>query len=98
MGIFSTHSNSLKKGNGIGNMPTLTKKEKKNGHLFIILYRRTHTYIQPSFSTGSINQIAQDSSRILLDAEDWDNIIERNKNNPEAQAYIRKADKCLNHR
>ena len=35
--------------------------------------------------------------RILLDAEDWDNIIERNKNNPEAQAYIRKADKCLNH-
>ncbi len=35
-GHFSTHSNSLKKGNGIGNMPTLTKKEKKNGHLFII--------------------------------------------------------------
>ena len=35
--------------------------------------------------------------RILLDAEDWDNTIERNKNNPEAQAYIRKADKCLNH-
>lgn len=33
----------------------------------------------------------------MLDAEDWDNIIERNKNNPEAQAYIRKADKCLNH-
>ncbi len=52
----------FEKGNGIGNMPTLTKKEKKNGHLFIILYRRTHTYIQPSFSTGSINQIAQDSS------------------------------------
>lgn len=33
---FFNHSNSLKKGNGIGNMPTLTKKEKKNGHLFII--------------------------------------------------------------
>lgn len=34
--------------------------------------------------------------RILLDAKDWDNIIERNKDNEEAQAYIRKADKCLN--
>ena len=74
-------------------MPTLTRMEKKNGRPFLILYRRAYTYIQPAFSTRGVSQITQDASRILLDAKDWDNIIERNKNNPEAQAYIRKADK-----
>lgn len=44
-----------------------------------------------------LTKLPKTHPRILLDAEDWDNIIERNKNNPEAQAYIRKADKCLNH-
>lgn len=35
-GPFSTHSNCLKKENGIGNMPTLTRMEKKNGRPFLI--------------------------------------------------------------
>lgn len=60
------------------------------------LYRRTCTYVQPAFSTKE-SQLPKTHPHILLDAEDWDNIIERNKNNPEAQAYIRKANTCLNH-
>lgn len=35
--------------------------------------------------------------RILLDAKDWDNIIARNQNNPEALAFISKADECMTH-
>ena len=64
---------------------------------FSFLYRRAYTYIQPAFSTRGVAKLPKTHPRILLDAKDWDNIIERNKNNPEAQAYIRKADKCLNH-
>lgn len=35
--------------------------------------------------------------RILLDKKAWNHIIERNKNNPEALAYIERADKCVSH-
>lgn len=35
--------------------------------------------------------------RILLDKQDWDEVIDRNKSNPEAQAYITKAKKCIAH-
>lgn len=35
--------------------------------------------------------------RVLLDAAEWDDIIERNKQNPEAVAYIRRASQCLSH-
>ncbi len=34
--------------------------------------------------------------RILLDKNDWEEIIRRNTDNPEAKGYIQKADKCLN--
>ena len=35
--------------------------------------------------------------RVLLDADDWEDIITKNKNNPEAHAYIDKATRCLSH-
>ncbi len=35
--------------------------------------------------------------RVLLDADDWEEIITKNKNNPEAQAYINKASWCISH-
>ena len=64
----------------------------------------SHFYIDGhirTFSPPSLQEVLaklpKTHPRILLDAKDWDNIIERNKNNPEAQAYIRKANKCLNH-
>ncbi len=33
--------------------------------------------------------------RVLLDADDWEEIITKNKNNPEAQAYMDKASRCI---
>lgn len=33
--------------------------------------------------------------RVLLDADDWDRVIAKNRDNPEAMAYMKKADKCL---
>lgn len=35
--------------------------------------------------------------RVLLDAGDWERIIAKNKDNPEAQAYIKKASRCISH-
>ena len=35
--------------------------------------------------------------RVLLDADDWEEIIAKNKNNPEARAYIDKAVRCISH-
>lgn len=55
----------FEKENGIGNMPTLTRMEKKNGRPFLILYRRAYTYIQPAFSTRDVSQITQDASPYL---------------------------------
>ena len=63
-------------------------------HFYIDEHIRT---FNPPSLQEVLTKLPKTHPRILLDAEDWDNIIERNKNNPEAQAYIRKADKCLNH-
>ncbi|RNC66416.1 DUF4962 domain-containing protein [Proteiniphilum sp. X52] len=53
----------------------------------------------PAFNPPSFEKILQrlpsHHPRILLDKEEWDNIIERNKNNPETQSYFETADKCL---
>lgn len=57
---------------------------------------QTRTFNPPSLQEV-LAKFPKTHPRILLDANDWDNIIERNKNNPEAQAYITKANKCLNH-
>lgn len=35
--------------------------------------------------------------RVLLDAADWEEVITRNKENPEAHAYIAKASRCISH-
>jgi hypothetical protein len=48
----------------------------------------------PSFET-ILQKLPSYHPRILFDKEEWDNIIERNKNNPETQSYFETADKCL---
>ena len=57
---------------------------------------QTRTFNPPSLQEV-LAKFSQSHPRILLAAKDWDQIIERNKNNPEAQLYIQKARKCLNH-
>lgn len=57
---------------------------------------QTRTFNPPSLQEV-LAKFPQSHPRILLDAKDWDQIIERNKNNPEAQLYIQKARGCLNH-
>ena len=57
---------------------------------------QTRTFNPPSLQEV-LAKFSQSHPRILLDAKDWDQIIERNKNNPEAQLYIQKAKGCLNH-
>ena len=50
---------------------------------------QTRTFNPPSLQEV-LTKLPQSHPRILLDAKDWDHIIERNKNNPEAQLYIQK--------
>ena len=50
---------------------------------------QTRTFNPPSLQEV-LAKFSQSHPRILLDAKDWDQIIERNKNNPEAQLYIQK--------
>ena len=47
---------------------------------------QTRTFNPPSLQEV-LAKFPKTHPRILLDANDWDNIIERNKNNPEAQLY-----------
>ena len=54
-------------------------------HFYIDEHIRT---FNPPSLQEVLTKLPKTHPRILLDAEDWDNIIERNKNNPEAQAYI----------
>ena len=55
----------------------------------------------PVFNPPALEKVlAQYSShhpRVLLDADDWEDIITKNKNNPEAHTYIDKATLCLSH-
>ncbi len=41
------------------------------------------------------NRVPAHHPRILLDRDDWEEIIRRNADNPEARGYIEKAEKCL---
>lgn len=54
----------------------------------------TPVFNPPSYSR-LIEKLPLTHPRILLDADKWDEIIERNLNNPEAQSYLTKADKCM---
>lgn len=63
-----------------------------------------HFYIDkdtPIFNPPALDKVLAGYSarhpRVLLDANDWESIIERNRNNPEAQAYIAKASRCISH-
>lgn len=55
----------------------------------------------PEFNPPALDKVLSIYSprhpRVLLDADDWDGIIARNKNNPEAKAYIAKASHCIAH-
>lgn len=55
----------------------------------------------PKFNPPALDKVLAGYSaihpRVLLDAAGWEEIIRRNENNPEAQAYIDKALQCLSH-
>ncbi len=55
---------------------------------------QTRTFNPPSLQEV-LKKLPKTHPRILLDAADWDHIIARNKQNPEAKQYITKAQKCL---
>lgn len=63
-------------------------------HFFV--NEQTRTFNPPSLQEV-LTKLPATHPRILLDKKEWDNIIERNKTNPEAEAYITKANKCLSH-
>lgn len=56
----------------------------------------TQTFNPPSLKT-LLAKLPAEHPRILLDRKEWDDIIARNKTNPEAQAYITKANLCMTH-
>lgn len=49
----------------------------------------------PPSLTDVLNKLPTTHPRVLLDKTSWNTIIEGNKTNPEALAYIAKANKCL---
>ena len=55
----------------------------------------------PTFNPPALQQLlagySAEHPRVLLDAKEWDDIIRRNKQNPEALDYISKATACLSH-
>ena len=55
---------------------------------------QTRTFNPPSLQEV-LKKLPKTHPRILIDAADWDHIIARNKQNPEAKQYITKAQKCL---
>ena len=56
----------------------------------------TCTFNPPSLQE-LLTKLPAEHPRILLDFKEWNDIIARNQNNPEAQSYINKADKCIMH-
>lgn len=55
---------------------------------------KSHKFNPPSLEEVK-SKFSSQHPRILLDREDWQDIICRNKENPEANSYIAKARKCL---
>ena len=53
----------------------------------------------PVFNPPSLDEVltyySLEHPRVLLDNKEWDEIRKRNKNNPEASGYIKKATSCL---
>lgn len=50
----------------------------------------------PSFKEV-LSRYSSQHPRVMMDVADWDDIIKRNKTNPEALAFIKKAATCLSH-
>ena len=65
------------------------------------VYRFTIDSQTPVFNPPSLDQLLSTypthHPRVLLDAAEWDAIIAKNKNNPEAEQYITKSLECLTH-
>ena len=53
----------------------------------------------PEFNPPTLEKVLAEypshHPRVLLDAADWEKIIAKNKNNPEARAYMDKASQCI---
>lgn len=56
----------------------------------------TRVFNPPAFDELQ-KTFSSEHPRVLLDKKDWNTIIERNKNNPEAKAYITRSDKYMSH-
>lgn len=63
-------------------------------HFFVD--EKTSVFNPPSFAE-LIKAFPKTHPRILLDKKDWNVLIEKNKSNPEATAYITKSDEALTH-
>lgn len=63
-------------------------------HFYVDDY--TQTFNPPSFDEFR-HVFSADHPRVLLSKKDWDAIVEKNKNNPEALAYITKSNECMSH-
>lgn len=55
------------------------------------------TVFNPPSYADVVKAFPDTHPRVLLNKEDWGAIIEKNKNNPEAKAYITKSDKAMKH-
>lgn len=71
-------------------------KEEWSPVYYFYIYETTHVFNPPALDE-LLSKLPQTHPRILLDAKDWEQIIQRNKNNPEAWGYRVRADKCLSH-
>lgn len=56
----------------------------------------TRTFDPPALDKV-LSGLPANHPRILLDPNEWEEVMARNRNNPEAQLYIKKADQCLSH-
>lgn len=59
-----------------------------------IVNKKAHKAIAPSLEMV-LEKLPNHHPRVLLDKNQWDDIIARNQNNPEAKLFIQKADKAL---
>lgn len=56
----------------------------------------TRVFNPPSYETFKAS-FPEYHPRVLLDRKDWNAVIQKNKDNPEAGTYIRKSDKSMTH-
>lgn len=57
---------------------------------------KTKAFNPPSFE-NVLQKLPSSHPRILMNKEDWKKIINKNKNNPETEAYFDTSERCLKH-